>query len=56
METLALEMERLGFQKGKLGALVVKRSAGAGNPTPHLIVVTESVWRELCGRTPQEDA
>jgi hypothetical protein len=67
MEALALEAERLGAQKNppKLGALVVKRSPGAlaerdelGRQigTPHLIVVTEAVWREMNGRLPTEDA
>ena len=56
LETLALEMERLAFQQGKLGAVIVKRSAGQGVPTPHLVIVTESVWKELCGRMPQDDA
>ena len=55
LETLALEMERLAFQQGKLGAVIVKRSAGQGVPTPHLVVVTEGVWRELCGRMPTEE-
>ena len=56
LEALAVEMERLAFQRGKLGALVVKRSAGKGIETPHLVVVTEAVWREFTGRMPSEDA
>jgi hypothetical protein len=62
IEELALEMERLAFQKGKLGAVVVKRSnkgerdeLGRVKGTPHLIIVTEAVWRELHGRSPMED-
>ena len=55
LEALALEMERLAFQKGKLGAVIVKRSAGHGSATPHLIVITEAVWREFTGRMPSEE-
>ena len=54
LEALALEMERVALQKGKLGAVVVKRSAGRGVETPHLIIVTESVWRAWNGRLPHE--
>jgi hypothetical protein len=67
IEALALEAERLGAQKNppKLGALVIKRSAGKlaernalGHqiPTPHLVVVTEATWREFTGRLPHDDA
>ena len=56
LEALAIEMERLGAQRSKIGVVVVKRSAGAGRATPHLICLTEGAWRELCGRLPQEDA
>jgi hypothetical protein len=54
IEALAVEMERVATQKGKLGAVVVKRSAGRGVETPHLIIVTESVWRAWNGRLPHE--
>ena len=47
LEALTLEMERLAFQKGKLGAVVVKRSAGRGVPTPHLVIVSEATWRAM---------
>jgi hypothetical protein len=67
IEALALEAERLGAQKNppKLGALVIKRSAGKlaernalGHQvaTPHLIVVSEATWREFTGRLPHDDA
>ena len=55
LEALALEQERRGVQKAKLGAVVVKRSAGRGTATPHLVVLTETTFRELCGRLPSED-
>ena len=54
LEALAVEMERVAFQRGKLGCVIVKRSAGRGKTTPHLVVVTEGVWRELTGRMPSE--
>ncbi len=47
LEALAMEMERLGTQRGKVGLLVVKRRAGRGQETPRLVVMTESVWRKL---------
>ena len=56
IEALAVEMERLAAQKAKIGVVVVKRSAGPGRPTPHLVILTEGAWRELCGRMPTEDA
>lgn len=58
LEALAVEMERLGAQSSppKIGVVVVKRSAGVGRATPHLVVLTEHAWREMAGRLPQEDA
>lgn len=49
LEALAVEMERVGFQKSppKMGVVVVKRRAR--KPTPRLIVCTEAVWREMTG-------
>lgn len=57
LEALAVEMERLGAQTSppKIGVVVVKRSAGAGRATPHLVVLTEGAWRALNGRMPQEE-
>lgn len=62
LESLALEMERVGAQRHKLGAVVVKRSAGMQRDgrgrvvaTPHLVIVTEAVWREMNGRLPMDD-
>lgn len=45
LERLALEMAALGRARGKLGIVVVKRRAGAGRPTPRLVVCVEDVWR-----------
>jgi hypothetical protein len=47
LERLAVELEALGRARGKLGVVVVKRRAGAGRPTPRLIVCTEQVWRDV---------
>lgn len=47
LERLAVELEALGKAQGKAGLVVVKRRAGAGKPTPRLIVLTEAAWRTL---------
>src|SRR5262249_52401789 len=49
LEALAVEMECLGMQKSppKSGVVMVKRSAGRGVPTPFLVVMTASTFREL---------
>lgn len=51
LERLALEIDRIGNQKGKHGVLAVKRSAGRGRVTPWLLIVTEAVWREMHGES-----
>ena len=45
LEALTVEMERLGAARGKAGIVCVKRRAGRGQPTPRLIVMTETAWR-----------
>ncbi len=47
LEALAVEMEELGAEKGKLGLVVVKRRAGRGTATPRLVVMTQEVWERL---------
>jgi len=49
LETLALEIQRLGFRgtQRKCGVVVVKGRAGRGRKTPRLIVLTEATWRRL---------
>jgi len=47
LEALAVEAAEVGWARGKLGIVVVKRRAGAGRPTPRLIVLTEHAWRSL---------
>lgn len=51
LEKLALEAERIGFQKTppKIGVVVIKRRAGVGKQTPRLIILTEAAWREMNG-------
>jgi hypothetical protein len=52
LEALALEAERQGSQRQKVGLVLVKRRAGRGRSTPTLCVLTEAAWRELCGSLP----
>jgi len=52
LEALAMEITRVAQQKTKHGLVMVKRSAGRGRETPWLIVMTESVFRELNGSLP----
>ena len=52
LETLALEAERQGHQKAKIGMVAIRRRAGRGRPTPRLIVLTESAFREMSGPVP----
>jgi hypothetical protein len=59
VEALALEVAEIGCQRGAVGLLVVKRSAGRGTPTPLLVVLTEDAWRALLARqnaTPAKSA
>jgi hypothetical protein len=48
LERLALEMERLGTERGKVGLVIVKRRAGAGRPTPRLVIMTEDAYQVHC--------
>ena len=50
LEALAVEMEQIGSEKGKVGLVAVKRRAGRGTPTPLLICMTETVWKKLWER------
>ena len=47
LEALAVEMQQLAAEKGKLGLVVVKRRAGRGTATPRLIVMTQAVFERL---------
>jgi hypothetical protein len=49
LEALALESERQGTQRNKVGIVVVKRRAGRGRETPTLILMTETGFREMNG-------
>lgn len=50
VEALAIEMARLGTQRGKIGVVVVKRRAGRGIETPRLIVMLSEMFRQCSSR------
>lgn len=50
LEALALEMERLGAERGKAGVVCVKRRAGRGCPTARLVVMTDATFERLASR------
>jgi hypothetical protein len=52
LEALALEMERLGALKFKLGVVLCKRPAGRGNETPWLVVMTAATYEQMSGPLP----
>ena len=52
LEALALEADRQGQQRQKIGVVVVRRRAGRGVSTPRLVVLTEAMWRAMSGRLP----
>ena len=47
LEALAIEMERLGSEKSKVGLVVVKLRAGRGHSTKALVILTEGAFRAL---------
>ena len=54
LERLAMEAERQGDQKSKVGLVCIKRRAGSGRATPALIVMTEHAFRAMSGPLPGE--
>ena len=54
LEKLALEAERQGDQKSKVGLVCIKRRAGSGTKTPTLVVMTEGAFRAMNGDLPGE--
>ena len=50
----AVKIYGAGQASGHIGILTVKRKAGAGHPTPRLIIMTEASWRELRSRAAQD--
>jgi len=52
LERLALEAERQGSQRQKIGLCVVKRRAGSGVRTPTLVVMTAASFRAMSGPLP----
>ena len=53
IEALAIEMTLAGARLDKTGVVVVKRSAGAGTPTPFLVVMTQASWNHLYRLLPE---
>ncbi len=49
LTALAVEMEQAGKERGKRGVVIAKLSAGRGQPTPYLVVMTAAVFTELAG-------
>ncbi len=49
LEALAVELEGIGAARGKVGLVVVKRRAR--RPTPRLVVMTETTWRQVIDLT-----
>jgi len=47
LELLAVEMEEIGKERGKVGVVAVKRRAGRGRSTRTLIVMTEAAFLAL---------
>lgn len=54
LTVLALEAERQGTQRQKVGMVVVKLRAGRGRETPRLIVLTEAAFKAMNGSLPAE--
>jgi len=53
LERLAVEAERQGTQRRKIGLCVVKRRGGSGVRTPTLVVMTEAAFRAMSGPLPK---
>ena len=49
LEALALEAERQGNQRTKIGLVIVKRRAGRGVETPTLVILTAGQFAEMNG-------
>ena len=54
LELLAVEMEEIGKERGKVGVVAVKRRAGRGHPTHTLIILTEAAFLTLAPPLPSE--
>ncbi len=54
LEALAVEMEEIGKERGKVGVVAVKRRAGRGHPTRTLIILTEAAFLALAPPLPSE--
>ena len=47
LELLAVEMEEIGKERGRVGVVAVKRRAGRGHPTRTLVILTEAAFLAL---------
>jgi hypothetical protein len=56
LEALALEAERQGTQRRKIGMVVIRRHVGRGTRTPRLVVLTEAAFTEMSGALPDRAA
>jgi hypothetical protein len=54
LERLAVEAERQGTQRNKIGMVLVKRRGGRGVETPWLVLMTAASYREMSGPLPGE--
>lgn len=50
IEAEAVQIERVGQEKGKAGILCIKRKGGKGTPTPLLVCMTEQTFKGLWER------
>lgn len=56
LERLAVEAQRQGDQRNKVGLVLVKRRGGRGIETQWLVVMTAESYREMSGPLPGEPA
>ena len=54
LEDLAVEAERQGNQRNKVGLVLVKRRGGRGVETRWLVAMTAETYREMSGPLPGE--
>ena len=54
LERLAIEAQRQGDQRNKVGLVLVKRRGGRGVETQWLVVMTAASYREMSGPLPGE--
>lgn len=55
LTALAVDIERIGRERGKAGAVIIKHSAGSGWVTPYVVAMTGSVRRAVSARGTGDD-